>query len=224
MRPGCRSGCLTTLLVMALASGTLWATAGLFQAPDVPLVVAGHEDWVTAQQKIFGLLRRSRPRPGQGQTVALSERELTAVVSRQLSESPALPLSGVSVRVMASGMAEIVGQVPLRAIARELPLAPGFDWLPERWTRRPVWVVVRLRPRLEGKAGAGRYLVLDVERFSIGRRRVPSMLLRLLLPTAALRHFSVPLPESVGGVTLERGRLLLSVAPSPARTEAEDRR
>lgn len=226
MRPGCGSGCLTVLAVLALAAGAVWTTAGLFQAPDVPLVSAGHDDWVTAQQKLFGIGRRSRSRPGQKQSVMLSERELTALVSRYLSESATLPLSSVSVRVTDHAAAEIVGQIPLRAFTPVLTPTTILDWLPERWARRPVWMTVRLRPRLEGIVGTRRYLVLDVERLTVGRRWVPGLLLRLLLPTEALRHFSLPLPESVSGVALERGRLLLSVvspstrsqdAPSPLR-------
>lgn len=218
MRSGCGSGCLTVLVVLVLAAGTVWATAGLFQPPDVPHVTIGHDDWVTAQQKLFSLGRRSRSRSGQKQSVALSERELTAIVTRYLSESRTLPLSGVSVRVTDQAAAEIVGQIPVRTFTPVLMPATILDWLPERWTRQAVWVTVLLRPRVEGVVGTRRYLVLDVERLTIGRRWVPGLLLRLLLPTEALRHFSVPLPESVGGIALERGRLLISVASPSTRS------
>lgn len=224
MRAGCGSGCLTILLILALAAGAVWGTAGLFWAPDVPLVTSRHEDWISAQQKIFGLLKHRRPRPSPPRTVTLSERELTAVVSRQLSESPALPASDVSVRVLDHGVAELVVQVPLGALAGRFPMAPDLGWLPVRWIQRPVWTTILLRPHVEADAGAGRYLVLDVERFRIGHRRVPALLLRLLLPTSALRYFSIPLPKSVSAIALERGRLLLTVGTPSARTDAEARR
>jgi hypothetical protein len=209
MRVGC-SGCLTLVAILAVAVGVAWSAYGLFQAPDIPVVAARHEDWVSAQQKIFDLFRRGRRRPGPAQTVTLAEREVTALVSRQLAEAARLPVSDVSVRLLPpGGLAEIAGHLPLRAVLAEIPLAATLDWLPAGWALRPVWIVVRLRPRLESRIGSRPYLALDVDRLRIGRRTVPSILLRLILPTEALRYFTIPLPESIEGVSLEHGRLLI---------------
>ncbi|MGH7389081.1 MAG: hypothetical protein ACREM3_06420 [Candidatus Rokuibacteriota bacterium] len=211
MRLGC-AGCLTVMIAFTLVAGALWSVAGLLQAPDTPLVTASQEDWVTAQQKLFNLVRRSRGRARQGQTATLSEREVTAVVSRQLAQTSALPLSGTSVRLLAGGTAEIMGRLPLRVAIGDAPLAFALDWVPAGWSQRPVWMVIEVRPRLEGKEAGRRYLNLDVERFAVGRRRLPGVTLRLLLSTAALRYFSVPVPDVLEDVSIERGRLQLRTA------------
>ncbi|HSE93091.1 MAG TPA: hypothetical protein VLF19_07280 [Methylomirabilota bacterium] len=212
MRLGC-AGCLSVVLVMALGAGALWSMAGLFQEPDTPPVAASQEDWVTAQQKLLDLLRRSRGR--QAQAVTLSEREVTAVVSRQLTQTSSLPLSGTSVRLLAGGTAEVVGRLPLRVAIAHVPLASALEWLPGGWSRRPVWMIIEVRPRLQSKDAGRRYLTLDVERFAVGRQRLPGVTPRLLLSTASLRYFNVPVPDVVEDVSIERGRLLLRTGTIP---------
>src|SRR5262245_2436919 len=211
MRPvrlGC-VGCLTIIIVVALAGGALWAVEGLFREPDFVPVKADHQDWVAAQQAIFDIARRGRGRPGPGATFTLTEREVTAVVARQLSDATALPLSETSVRLLDGGVAEVAGRLPLSTAVRDLPLSSALDALPGRWSQRPVWMVARLRPRLEGKQGGRRYLALDIESFTVGRWPLPSVTSRLFLPTGAFRYLSIPVPSSVDAVSVERGRLVL---------------
>jgi len=206
MRLGC-GGCLTVLVALLLVGAAGWSATGLLEAPETPAVAAGHDDWVSAQQKIlFGRGRRGEPRQ-----VTLTEREVTAVVARQLGQHSALPLSRVSVRLLSNGAAEVSGRLPFRTALAEVPFAAALGWLP--WSDRPVWIVTRLRPRLEGGDGGDRYLALDVERFRMGRTRLPSWLPRLLLPAVALRYLSLRVPDRVDAVAIEQGRLVITLRP-----------
>lgn len=208
MKLGC-TGCLTIIISIALAGGIVWGVAGLFQTPDVTPVKADDQDWRAAQQKIFDVAHRSRSRSRPGPTLSFTEREVTAVVARRLTEATGFPLSEPSVRLLAGGVAEISGRLPLRTAVREAPLASVLDWLPGNWTQQPVWMVIGLRPHIESGDGGRHYIAFDVEYFDIGRRRLPNIAPRLLLPTAALRYLSVPLPESVEAMSVERGKLVL---------------
>jgi hypothetical protein len=97
----------------------------------------------------------------------------------------------------------------------EGPLAGAVAMLPAAWSERPVWVRLRARAHVEPSAGGlRRYLRLDVERFWIGRRRLPSLLPRLLFSPTTLGLFRWPLPAPVAEVRLETGRVVITTTSS----------
>ena len=211
LRLGC-FGCLTLLVLIAVMGALVW---GVFQMTATPVVIAtpsAPADGIRAQQKIFDLLRRAGS--GRSQTVTLSERELNAFLSRHLGETADMPLRRLVIRLPSDGHAEIEGQIPLRHLLGTAPFSMLAGVLPERWLDRPVWLSLRTRVTLEGAGGPrGRsHLRLDVERFWIGRQRLPEAMLRVLLDPSALRFLRWPVPDAIEGLRIEPGRLVLQSA------------
>jgi hypothetical protein len=137
------------------------------------------------------------------------------LLARELPVAGEVPLTGVSVRLPGDDRLEIAGRLPLRVLLSEGPLAGAVQMLPTAWSERPVWVRLRARARVEPSAGGlRRYLRLDVERFWIGRRRLPSLLPRLLFSPTTLGLFRWPLPAPVAGVRLETGRVVITTSSS----------
>ena len=86
--------------------------------------------------------------------------------------------------------------------------------IPTSWLDRGIWLTIRARVTLEGNEEARdrRHLRLDVERFWIGRLRVPELMLRVLLDPTALRLLRWPTPESIDGLRIEPGRIIIQTA------------
>lgn len=154
-----------------------------------------------------------KSRPG---STALSESEVARLLARELPAMGEVPLSAVSVRLPGDGRLEVAGRLPLRALLNEPPLAGAVQMLPAGWIERPVWVRLRARAQIEPSGGSPRrYLRLDVERFWIGRRRLPSLLPRILFSPTTLGLFRWPLPAPVAEVRLETGRVVITTTSSP---------
>jgi hypothetical protein len=207
-RLGC-FGCLTLILVISLVGVAAWGTYQLTRTPAFVGAPTTLADGVRAQQKIFDVIRRSGS--GRPHTVALSEREVNAFLSRHLGETADLPLRNLAVRLPEDGHAEIAGQIPLRRLLSAQPFSALAGFLPAEWLDHHVWLALRARATLEGGSGsrARRYLRLDVERFWIGRQRLPELLLRLVLDLEALRLLRSPMPEAIDGLRIEPGRLVI---------------
>ena len=209
MRLGC-GGCLATVFVLALvaavAGGSTWlAIRGL----DDPRVVAEQPtaaDSSRAQRKVFDLANRGHRA---GEQVVLTEREINALLSRQLAGE--LPFSSAVARLLGDGRIELAGQLPARQLLAESPGAAVLDLMPDGWGRRPLWVHLRTRARVEPR-GARRQLRLDVERFAIGRLPLPGSAVRLLFDPQSLRFLRLPLPDDVDDVVIEPGRALIRIA------------
>lgn len=218
MRLGC-GGCLGSLLLWGLiVTGAAAIVLGLVRAteePDAILPVTTVTDGARAQQKLYEVLRGAT-RQGSGKEVVLTEAELNAFLSRHLAEAAELPLAGLGVRLVGQDVVEFVGRVPSRHVLSEPPLASLRDILPGRWLDRPAWLSLRARARLERGATREhrRYLRLDVERFAIGRQRVPSVFVRLLFSPATLRVLRWQVPETVESLTVEAGRVVIRTASS----------
>jgi hypothetical protein len=213
MRLGC-SGCLTVLLLLALCAGGAWAIRLALATPDTGAVTATRADGLSAQQKLYDILSRSGRTRQRGRQVVLTERELTAFLSRHLPSASGVPLATVTIRLPVSKVAVVAGQLPLRMLAGETPLADLVAWLPPPWRERPFWLTVHVRPTIE-PAGTGKYLRLVPERVEVGRLRVPAIVLRLLLDPRAVSLLAWRVPDHVQDVIVEPGRVLVSAGPSP---------
>ncbi len=211
LRLGCL-GCLTVIVLVALVGVTGWGIVQAMRAPDIALAPTSAADGVRAQQKIFEILRRAGS--GRPHTVSLSEREVNAFLSRHLAEAADLPLRNLAVRLPGDGRAEIAGQLPLSQLLGVAPFSALAGVLPRAWLDRGVWLSLRTRVTLEGGEGARarRHLRLDVERFWLGRLRLPEVMLRVLLDPAALRLLRSPMPEAIDGLRIEPGRLVIQAA------------
>ena len=207
---GCLSAVVGLVAVGLVAAAGGWAVIRSLQAPIVEPVRFSPEDGVRAQQKIFGLARRST-RAG---AVVLSEAELNGFVSRHLDPAD-LPLGEPAIRLRGDDLVEIVGTVSLGRLLHESPLAPLAEALPAGWLARPVWLTIAARGRISTEPR--RALRLDARRVVIGRQRVPALALRMMLDPSSLRLTRIGLPSHVDAVRIERGRVVIQVTPSPSR-------
>jgi hypothetical protein len=200
------------LMLLALVGFAAWGVLQAASAPDIAAPPTTAADGQRAQQKIFEVVRRAGS--GRPHSVTLSEAEVNAFLGRHLAGAADLPLHRLAVRLPRDGHADIAGQIPLRQLLGEGPASAVGGVLPESWLDRPVWLSLSTRATLEGGEArrARRHLRLDVERFWIGRLRLPGMLLRLLLDPMALRLLRWPLPDAIDGMRIEPGRLVIQAA------------
>jgi len=218
VRLGC-GGCLTTLVVCGVIAGVVagigWTVTGILAEPDLPAVATGDE--ARALQKFTQVVGGGRGRPRQApEVIRFTEGELNALLSRRLAELAELPLGRAQLRLSGSGRVEVAARVPIAAILGEHPFNRLASLLPSGWQRTPVWLRVRVTARIESlDEGRRRYLRLDIDRFWLGRRRLPSVLPRLMLSPATLKLLHVRLPDSVREVTIEAGRVDVTKAATP---------
>ncbi|MGH7307793.1 MAG: hypothetical protein ACREK6_03785 [Candidatus Rokuibacteriota bacterium] len=218
MRLGC-GGCLTTLVVCGVIAGLVagigWTATGILAEPDLPKVPGGDE--ARALQKFTQVASGGRGRAGQApEVIRFTEGELNALLTRRLGELAELPLGRAQLQVPGSGRVEVAARVPIAAILGEHPFNRLAGVLPLAWQQTPVWLRFRFNARIEPlDEGRRRYLRLDIDRFWLGRRRLPSALARLMLSPAALKLLHTRLPESIREVTIEAGRIDVTKGATP---------
>jgi hypothetical protein len=209
MKLGC-SGCLALILILAVASlligGAVGAAVRMLAHPDVRVAPSTAADGTRAQQKLFDLARQAR----RGETIALSEAEVNALISRHLVEARGVRLGTPNVRLVGGDRLVLNGQSPLRQLLDEAALGALADVLPARWQARPVWLHLGARVRVEG--GPRRQLRMDVDEFAVGRQRLPTPMLRLLLDPASVGLLQWTLPDHVERVGIEPGRVVIQTA------------
>jgi len=214
MRLGC-AGCLASILLFTGVAAVVLGLARAVQAPDVVLPVTTPADGARAQQKLYDVLRGARAGPGK--EVVLTEAELNAFLGRHLAAAAEVPLTGLGVRLVGDDVVDFAGRVPARHVLTELPLAWLRDLLPRGWLDTPAWLSLRARAGLERGAirEHRRYLRLDVERFAVGRQRLPALFVRLFFSPATVQILRWQLPETVESLRVEPGRVVIRVASSP---------
>lgn len=217
MRLGC-GGCLSTLLVLGMlgggALGIVWVVSRATTGPESLPTQGTEEDGLRAQQKIFEIARRaSSPRPrGQRTTqdVVLTEAEVNAFMSRHLGTIRGVSFDRLALRLVGDGIAEIQGQIPLSRVAGDAG-GPLGDYLPQSWRAATVTVRLRgpLRLETETSTGQTKALRLQADEAYVGRQQVPVAAVEWLLGTRGRPVTRLPVPESVEGVTVERGRAVV---------------
>lgn len=209
MRLGC-SGCLATLALLVMAAAgvvsSAWMVMGIFEAPrpEVPGPTAA--DGVRAEQKLQPLLGGHV----RGRTVVLTEAEANSLISHSISDAAlGIPVLRVVSRLGGGGSAEIRVQTPVRTLVHET-IPTALNYLPERWTAWPVWLVVVVTPRVEtGTMTSRRSLRLSVSEFHVGTRRLPVGMMGMLVDPAAFSGLRWTLPIGVDQVVVERGHVIL---------------
>lgn len=209
---GC-AGCLTILAFWSfVALGTVgaggWVALRLTQAPDIEVPATTQADSARAQRKIFGIVRGAGSPPRTKGAIVLTERELNALIARQLAGE--IPFSTPVARLPRGGTLHFAGRLPVRQLVAEQPLAALGTVLPETWLDRPVWLQVRARVTVE--QGARAYARVHVDELQVGRQRLPVLLLRLLLDPASLTLLHLPLPDTVEDIHIEPGQVIIRTA------------
>jgi hypothetical protein len=225
MRLGC-GGCLGVLVLLGVSTVALGTGIWIGTRLTEPPVSRGDQGDATAarlaQQRMAELVRPGR---GPRSPVEVSERELNAFLARNVVPGPDFPLRDLSVVLVGEGIVELSAAVPAGDLLLDSRPAGLSPWLPRAALDYPVWVTVRAGVRVEAPpASRRRYLRLDVERFTIGRQRLPLALFRLLPSPALLGLLRWRLPESIEGLGVEPGRLRVIPAGSPSRSAAADRK
>ena len=207
-RLGC--GCLSTLFLVAfLVAGTAWMAQGVFQSPDLSPVSFAAADGVRAQQKVFDLVGRSAS-PRTSRSVVLTEREINAFLARHLAEVADIPVMGAIAHLDGNGVFDLAVRLPTRIVLAETPIGGILDVSPTPWGDRLLWLRLRARARVEpAMTGSRRFLRLDVERFYLGRTRLPAIVHRLFLSPMTLRLLSWPLPAGIDDVKVEREHVVI---------------
>jgi hypothetical protein len=212
MRLGC-SGCLVVVMFLGALAAVGWTVVRMLDSPaTVPGSTSSAADSASAQKKLYGALRRG---PDAG-PVTLTEREVNAIVTRNLDT--AIPLGGLSLRLVHRDTVEIVGRVPLGRVIAEV--RGEREPTGSAWGGRPVWLTVRGTPRLEGdRPGPGaarRYVTLDVEAAWVGRVRLPVALLRLILAPETRARLRWRAPVALQELRVEPGLVVIRVASRDA--------
>jgi hypothetical protein len=214
MRLGCL-GCLALLIAVLSTAAALRLGIQAIREPDVTGVATTPEDGRRAQQKIFQIMRRgAHGGEKDGHSIVLSERELDAFLSRHLAEVAEQPLSDIGLRLPGDGIVEFRARLPIGHLMTETPLSAVADVLPASWLERRVWLRVGARPQLEagGRLHERRHLRFEVTEFSVGRQRLPAILLRVLVDPRTLGLLRWPVPDGIDTVTVEAGRVVVRVA------------
>jgi hypothetical protein len=209
MRLGC-SGCIGLVIVLALGAllvgGAVGGAIRMLADPEVQPAPVTAADGSRAQSKLLDLARQSR----RAETVTLSEAEVNALLARHLVEARGVRLSAPSARLIGDDRLVLNAQSSLRQLFEEVSLGLVAAVLPARWQARPVWVHVGARVRVDG--GTRRQLRMDVDEFAVGRQRLPSLMLRLLLDPASVGLLQWALPSHVERVGIEPGRVVIRTA------------
>ena len=209
MKLGC-VGCffltIAILAVLVLAGGALFLSFSFSAAPDVRLVPFSREDGYTAQQKLYEVVLRQSGRSSRTDPVVLSEREANAFLSRHLAETEGLPLSPLVVR-FERGLVFAQGQTLLRNLFRGPAFTQLLSYVPDKRLDQPVWVTVRARISVEDSIGnANRYGTVSVTELELGRQRVSSFLLYVMMGPSGAGLFRWRVPAVVEDIQIEEGK------------------
>ena len=193
----------------------MWVGSRLTQEPDVVAAQGSPEDGQRAQQKIFELIRGEDSRPrGRAHQVVMTEAELNRFLSKNLVEAGKMPVAVRAVRLAGDGVVEFKGLLPLRDLLSASPLMPLENLVPAAWLERQVWLHLSAKASLELGATRSqrRYLRLDVLRFAVGRQPLPGSFLRLLPNPAVQALLRWRMPESVEGLTIDPGAVVIKTS------------
>jgi hypothetical protein len=210
MRLGC-SGCLTGVILVVFVGLVLAGTVGVVikmaSLPEEgrPAVTAG--DGSRAQQKLVALARHGR----RAQTVTLTEAEVNALLASHLVEAGGARIQGVQAHLIGDDRLELRARTPLGSALEEVGLGGLAGVLPAGLGARPVQL--RVGGHLHVEDRGPRQLRLDLDEFEIGRQRLPTFALRLLVDPATLGALRWRLPEHVAQVAIEPGRVIIRTAP-----------
>lgn len=175
----------------------------MLAAPDLGVVASTPADGLSAQHKLLELARAKK----RGSSVTLTEGEVNALLTRHLVQAREMRLTKPSARLIGGDRFVFNGQCPLRQLLDEMSLGAVAEMLPERWQKRPLWVQIGARLRMDRVPR--NQLRTDVDEFALGRQPLPAMLVRLLVDPASVGMLRWPLPDYIEQISVERGRVVI---------------
>src|SRR5262249_7876647 len=102
------------------------------------------------------------------------------------------------------------GQTPLRNLFQGPPFAQLFSHISDKRLDQPVWITVRARVNVEGGTGdTSRYGSVTVTDLELGRQRVSSILIYVIMGRSGGGLFRWKVPAVVDSIQIEPGRALI---------------
>ena len=211
---GCFFVTLGILVIVVLAGGALLLSLSLAEAPKVSLISFSKADGYAAQQKLYEVVLRQSGRSSRKDPIVLSEREANAFLSHHLAEAAGIPLSPLVVR-FERGLLFAQGQTPLRNLFQGPPFAQLLPYFPYKRLDQPVWVTVRARISVEDSGvSANRYGTVTVTDLELGRQRVSSFLLYVLMGPSGAGLFRWQVPAVVENIQIDDGKVTIQTRGS----------
>jgi len=212
MKLGC-FGCfflsVVVLIGLVLGAGALFVSRNISESPEVRPVSFSRADGFAAQQKLYEIALRQAGRSNRRDPISLSEREVTAFLSRHLDKTSRVPLSDLTVR-FDSDQFVAQGQAPLRSLIQGGLFSYVLPYIPDRRLDQPVWVSVRGTISIETPALETRqYAKVSVSRFTLGRQPVNAFLVYVLMGPSGSGLFEWPVPDIVQSIQIQRGQAVI---------------
>ncbi len=210
-----RLGCVGCLLLIAVLAGLMIAGAGavlfstaIFSLPE-KLVQPDYTaaDGHRAQRKLAEIVLRERQLARGTSPVVMTQQELNAFLANHLEESEKIPLRPLLVR-LTPGTVELQGQTTLKGLFIGLPFSLLGEYLPQSYVKRPVWVTIQGRVKLDKHTG-----YFDILDFSLGNQSISPWLFSWMLGQKRSHLLRWQLPTSVERIVIEEGRAVINTRP-----------
>jgi hypothetical protein len=206
---GCFSLILLGLIVLVLGAGVLFISGNIFESPDVRPISFSRADGYAAQQKLYEIGLRQAGRSRRRDPISLSEREVSAFLSRHLDKTSRVPLSDLSVRFDADQFVA-QGHARLGNLLQGGLLSYLLPYVPSNRLEQPVWVSVRGRISIETPALDTRpYGNVSLTEFALGRQPVNPYLVYVLMGPSGSGLFEWPVPDVVQSIQIKGGQAII---------------
>jgi hypothetical protein len=206
---GCFFLVVLVLVGLVLGAGALFVSHNIFETPDIRPVSFSRDDGYAAQQKLYEIALRQAGRSNRRDPISLSEREVTAFLSRHLDKTSRVPLSDLTVRFDSD---EFVaqGQASLRSLIQGGVFSYILSYIPDGRLDRPVWVSVRGTVSIETPALETRqYGKVSVSEFALGRQPVNAFLVYVLMGPSGSGLLEWVVPDVVQSIQIHRGQAII---------------
>ena len=210
-------GCVGCLLLMvglifltALAGGFIFLSGNIFEEPRFEVFDWSRGDASAARFKLSEIIQRDTGQSGRQDPIALTEREINALLAHHLSETAGLRFNPLGTR-LTQGQFLLQGRTVVRSLLQGPPFAQLAGYLPATQLDQPIWLSVRGYIAVQPGAGAGkpgRARVMLTE-FNLGMQPVGSWLFSVAMGPAGSRLLTWPVPGALRDLDIEDRRVVI---------------
>ncbi len=213
MKLGC-AGCLALIVVLiflaTLVGGFFFLSGNIFGEPRFEVLDWNRADASAARYRLHEIILRNTGQSGRQDPIILSEREINALVARQLSETARLRFEPFAVRLV-QGRFLLQGRTVLRSLLQGPPFAQLAAYLPASQLDRHIWITARGYVAVQpgepgGKPGRARVVLTE---FSLGKQPVGSWPFSAVMGSAGSGLLKWPVPGAVRDVDIEERRVVI---------------
>ena len=213
MKFGC-AGCLILMVVLGFLAvvgvGFLFLSGNIFEEPQFEVLEWSRADASAARYKLSEIIQRDTDRSGRQDPIAFTEREITALLARHLSETAGLRFDPFATR-LTQGQFLLQGRTLLRSLLQGPPFAQLAAYLPAAQLDRPIWLSVRGYIAIQpgepgGKPGRARVMLTE---FNLGRQPVGNWPFSVAMGPAGSRLLTWPVPGALRDIDIEDRRVVI---------------